>query len=142
MGRTRARLCAFPLRHLVEIMRPLPITRLSGTADFVLGLSVIRGVPTPVVDLGGLLFGAEPAEPARFVTLRLGEGRSAALALEEVLGVRDLSDTSGPLPPLLAGASAEAISSVASLDAELLLVLEAARVVPDSVWLRLDAEPT
>lgn len=135
---TRARLCALPLAHVVETMRPLAVAPLAGAPPFVRGLAVIRGTPLPVVDLGALLFGSEPASPTRFVTLRLGP-RGVALALEAVLGVRDLPGTLTSLPPLLSGASAEAISAIGRLDEQLLLLLNAARLVPDSLaW--FDAE--
>jgi purine-binding chemotaxis protein CheW len=120
-------------------MRPLPVTPLAGAPAFVQGLSVIRGTPVPVVDLGALLSGSDPAKPTRFVTLRL-DGRCVALAVEGVLGIRELPGTLSSLPPLLADASAEAVSALGILDAELVLVLEAARLVPDSVGKERDAE--
>jgi chemotaxis signal transduction protein len=45
-----ARACAFPLHHVAETMRPLPIKHVAGTPGFVCGVSVIHGTPTPVVD--------------------------------------------------------------------------------------------
>jgi purine-binding chemotaxis protein CheW len=129
--RARGRLCALPLAHVAEAMRPLPVEPVAGAPAFVLGLARIRGAATPVVDLGALL--GAPGEPAatRFLTLRLG-GRAAALAVEEVLGVRELGAASGPLPPLLAGAPAEAVAEVGALDGELLFVLEAGSLVPEA----------
>ena len=50
-----ARACALPLHHVAETMRPLPIEAVVGTPSFVCGVSVIYGVPTPVVDLKPLL---------------------------------------------------------------------------------------
>ena len=41
-----ARACAFPLHHVAETMRPLPIEAVVGTPSFVCGVSVIYGVPT------------------------------------------------------------------------------------------------
>ena len=73
--RVCTRLCAVPLAHVVETMRPLPVERIAGMPSFVRGVSIIRGVPTPVVDLGVVL--GTPGEAAeRFVTLRLGFGKS------------------------------------------------------------------
>ena len=137
--RARARLCALPLQHVIETMRPLPVEPFAGAPPFVRGLALIRGRPVPVVDVGALVSASEPANPTRFVTLRVGD-RRVALALESVLGIRALPDAMSGLPPLLTDASAEAVSAVSALDAELLLVLEAARLVPDSLWLGLDAE--
>lgn len=119
-------------------MRPLPVTPLARSPAFVRGLSVIRGGPVPVVDLGALLGGSDPEKATRFVTLRL-DGRCVALAVDGVLGVQDLTGTLSSLPPLLADASAEAVSALGVLDAELVFVLEAARLVPDSVWQALEA---
>ena len=48
-----ARACAIPLDYVAETMRPLPIEPVAGTPGFVRGVSVIRGAPTPVVDLKG-----------------------------------------------------------------------------------------
>jgi purine-binding chemotaxis protein CheW len=137
--RARTRLCAVPLAQVVETLRPLPVMALAGAPPFVAGLSIIRGAPVPVVDVGALLPGSEPPRPTRFVLLRLEE-RRVALALEGVLGVEELPGTLQSLPALLAGASAAAVAAVGTLDAELLLVLEAARAVPESVWRELDAE--
>lgn len=139
------RVCALPLTHVRETMRPLPVERIAGAPEFVLGLSVIRGKAVPVVDLA-LLLGASRSEGAarRFLTLELGE-RDVALAVGDVLGVREL-DTSqlSALPPLVDGAQAEMVEALGTLDAQLLRVLRAASVLPDSTWAALsgrEAQP-
>jgi purine-binding chemotaxis protein CheW len=137
--RARTRLCAVPIESLVETMRPLPITPFPGTPSFVRGVARIRGVAVPVIDLGVLLGSPEPARPTRFITLRLADHR-VALAVEEVLGLRQLLAEIHPeLPPLLAHADQEAVAAIGMLDAELLLSLEASRIVPESLWSLLDA---
>jgi purine-binding chemotaxis protein CheW len=136
--RARARLCALPLLHVVETMRPLQIDRLAGMPEFVLGLSMIRGESTLVVDCATLLGDGRAANPGRFVTLRTGE-RTVALAVEEVLGITDLSAALRDLPPLLRDASHEVIAAIGTLDAELLLVLNSAQLVPHAVWQAFDA---
>jgi purine-binding chemotaxis protein CheW len=127
-------------------MRPLPIEPLLGTPAFVLGLAIIRGFPTPVVDARQLL--GSPASPtirtvfassARFVSLKLGD-RTAALAVDAVLDIRSLpKETLSDIAPLLRGGDAELVSLIGALDARLLLVLEAAQLVPDSVWSAITA---
>ena len=88
--RARDRWCAVPVEHVLETMRPLPVQPLRGAPDFVLGVSTIRGVPTPVVDLGHLLFGPlAGSAPAGFVALRLAT-RRAVLAVDRIVGVRTL----------------------------------------------------
>lgn len=137
--RVRRQYAALSVLDVIETMRPLPVEALAGAPSFVRGLSVVRGVPVPVVDLGALLGVAEPASPDRFVTLRTGR-RHVALAVEAVLGVRRLSESAlRELPPLLGGASAEAVSAVGTLDGQLLFVLSTARIVPESVWAVLDS---
>jgi purine-binding chemotaxis protein CheW len=132
--RIGSRIGALTLKDVLEVMRPLPIEPLAGTPPFVLGLAIVRGVPTPVIDAGRLLGRIGLASPARFVSLRLGE-RTAALAVDAVLDVRSLpAGTVADIPPLLREAGADVASAIGALDTELLLVLEAARLVPESIW--------
>lgn len=139
--RVGAPLCALPLSAVVETMRPLPVEPLAGMPSFVRGLSVIRGAPVPVVDAGALLGTGEASRPTRFVTLRAGE-RRVALAVEEVIGIRALPpDSLEALPPLLRDASAEVVSLVGTLDAELLVVLGQGKIVPDAAWKATEAQP-
>jgi purine-binding chemotaxis protein CheW len=144
--RIGSRIGALALADVRETMRPLPIEPLMGTPPFVLGLAIIRGIPTPVVDAGRLI-GPPPMpptpivlpSPARFVSLKLGE-RTAALAVDAVLDIRSLpAETLSDIPPLLLGADAQLVSVIGALDAKLLLVLETARLVPDSVWSTIKA---
>lgn len=133
--------CAFalPLLHVVETMRPLPIEPLADTPPFVLGVALIRGSVTPIIDVAQLIGTAGHAAPARFVTLDIA-GRQVALAVERVTGVRTLPRLllEDP-PPLLQHADAGAVAAISALDAELLIVLRSARLVPDSLWSAVDA---
>jgi purine-binding chemotaxis protein CheW len=115
-------------------MRPLPIEALPSAPSFVLGLAMVRGTPTPVLDVGSLVGCAEPRATTRFVTLHLGD-RSVALAVEAVLGVRTLDGgTLVELPPLLGASSEELALALGRLDDRLLLVLRTAKLVPEEVW--------
>jgi purine-binding chemotaxis protein CheW len=133
------RLCALPLSQVGETLRPLPIMPLPGMPACVLGVSTLRGEAVPVIALSALL-GAVPAPPGRFVSLRL-DGRSAALAVDEVLGVHALpAALLDQTPPLLDGGADAQVASIGIRDAEVMLVLRAARIVPEAVWAAL-AEP-
>lgn len=125
--RARGRSCALPLAHVVETLRPLPAAPVEGAPAFVRGVSVIRGLPVTVVDLGALLSGAGGGEPERFVTLRVPD-RPVALAVDAVVGVRTLP-TAGLRPLLVAGG--EPARAVARLDEALLAVLSSARLAPE-----------
>jgi purine-binding chemotaxis protein CheW len=120
-------------------MRPLPVESITGMPSFVRGVSIIRGVPTPVVDLGAVL-GALGGAAERIVTLRLGD-RQVALSVDAVLGVRDL-DVSAlqELPPLLRGASKDVLEAIGTLDEQFLMVLRAGWELPDEVWQVLAAQ--
>jgi purine-binding chemotaxis protein CheW len=132
--------CALPLHHVAETLRPLPIKPVAGTPSFVRGVSVIRGTPTPVVDLKALLENGENSPSyGRFVTLKLDD-RRVAIGVDSVVGLRNLDSAQlGDLPPLLRDVSADLIESFRARDEELLLVLHAARIVPDDVWTTLAA---
>jgi purine-binding chemotaxis protein CheW len=138
--RVETRLCALPIGHVVEIMRPLPVEPVVGTPHFVQGLAVVRGAPVPVIDAARLLSGSS-TRAERFVTI-MAAGRCIALAVSAVLGVRPLpSDSLVELPPLLHDAGADVIAAIGLLDAELLLVLRSARLLPDEAWAAVEAAP-
>ena len=119
---------AIPIEHVIETLRPLPVTHLAGAPSFVSGVAIIRGEPLPVITPG------EESVVERFVVVRVGT-RRAALAVGRVLGIRDISlETAGELPPIFRGAKgADAIAKIGSLDAQLLVVLDVVRLVPESV---------
>jgi purine-binding chemotaxis protein CheW len=122
--------CALPLDRVSEIFRPLPIEPVADAPRAVLGLAIIRGVPLPVVDLG-LLIADCACRPERMVALDTGS-RRLALVADEVIGIR-VFDASAfeALPPLLQDAANERVAAIGTHDAELLLVLRTARLLPD-----------
>lgn len=132
-----ASVCALPIAQVGETLRPLPVEPLAGLPAFVLGVAIIRGAATPVLDASRLIGAPQQSESERFVTLKLGE-RAAALAVGNVLGVRALPGAEQELPPLLRDVAAEAVHTIGRLDGQLLWVLESARLVPDSVWQALE----
>lgn len=128
--RTDAHHFALPMSHVVETMRMLPIESIAGAPAMVCGLSIIRGVPTPVVD-AALLFGNAPGRRERLVTLRVGR-RIVALAAQAVIGAWTVpEDELAALPPLLGDAGA--VAALKPLDQDLVFFLHAARIVPDDV---------
>jgi purine-binding chemotaxis protein CheW len=122
--------CAIPVEHVVETMRPLPVEPLGRGPAYVLGLAVIRGVPTIVIDLAELL-GTRASARARYVLVRTGE-RVAALLVDAVDGVSPLAAAElAALPPLARSTAGDVIAAVGAVDAGLVLVLEAARLVSE-----------
>jgi len=134
--RAGAHLCAIPIEHVIETMRAQPIEPIAGAPPYVLGLSLIRGAPTPVVDTG-LLIGGTTTRRERFITVKSGE-RTIALLAEAVVGISAIAlDKLGQLPPLLGDAAAKTIEAVGTRDAELLFFLRTARLVPEDLLDRL-----
>ena len=132
-------LVALPVEHVVEIMRMLPLEPFAGAPIYVRGLSIIRGAPAPVVDVGVIL-GGKITRSARLVAVR-GPARIVALAVDEVIGLTAIAaDALGRLPPLLQEVAADAISAIGARDVELLVFLRAGRLVPEDLFARLDAE--
>ncbi|WP_245674220.1 chemotaxis protein CheW [Actinoplanes rectilineatus] len=125
--------CALPLDEVVETMRPLVTRPLAGTAPYVLGLAILRGAPSPVIDVTRLLTGAE-GEIERYVTVRAGRG-TIALGTGPVLGVQEI-EVEPPEGPsaLFSGVSKSLIAAVGTVGDEPLLLLHSISAVPDEVW--------
>jgi purine-binding chemotaxis protein CheW len=130
--RAGSMLCALRLADVIETMRPLGTRPLAGTPAFVRGVSIVRGVPTPVVDVARLL-GGERAEVCRFVAVRTERG-PVVFATGPVLGVRITAPGDGSGHPGLLGAAGRLVAGVGTLDGETVLLLQSMRVVPDEVW--------
>jgi purine-binding chemotaxis protein CheW len=137
--RVGGKVCGIALPHVIETMRPLPVEPLAHLPESMLGLSMIRGRPTPVLDGRRLLGGSSPSPARRFVSLRLGQDRKIALAVDDVIGVRQvLLSALRELPALVGDQGSSAVSRLGALDQELLVVLEHARILPDAVWRLLE----
>jgi purine-binding chemotaxis protein CheW len=131
-------LCALPLEHVEEAMRQMPVETIAGVPSFVRGLAVVRGVPIAVVDAGSLLTGVA-SHATRFVTVKTGS-RRIALAVDAVVGVVEIPPGSlEALPLLFQDVRPDVISAVATLDADLLLVLQVTRLIPEELWAVLEA---
>lgn len=138
--RSGAVLCALGLEHVAETMRPLPVEPVPDMPAFLLGVAIIRGAVVPVVDVARLLGAPGDIAVTRFVTVRLG-ARQVAFAVAGVLGVRTLNAESiARIPLLLHEVDHSSVAAIGSLDAELLLVLQGARIIPESLWQALDAQ--
>jgi len=106
---------------------------------FVRGLSIIRGTPFPVVDAGSFLGRKEQRPATRFVTLRISDTRGIALAVDEVMGVRELDPSVlQQMPSLLQSADSETIEAIGTLEGELLIVLRASKMLSEEIWQSLE----
>lgn len=145
-------LCAMPLSDVVETMRPLPTRRPADCPPYLRGISIVRGVPVPVVtaaallaagDRGGVDHEAAPdgADTVRFITVRSRRG-VAAVATGAVVGVWEAPtgtapDGTGRRPP-----DAGPVTAVTVRDGEPLLLVRGASLVPDAAWAVLEGGGT
>jgi purine-binding chemotaxis protein CheW len=123
-------------------MRPLPIRPLAAASPSVLGVAILRGRPTPVLDVAQLVTGAASAAITRFVCVRVDSSakqeRIVALAVDEVLAATRLSDAQlGALPPLIGQAQQEIVAAVGRFDLELMVVLKTAHLLTDDAWTQI-----
>jgi purine-binding chemotaxis protein CheW len=138
--RAGALLCALRLDEVIETMRPLAVQPLAGTPPFVRGIAIMRGAPTPVIDVARLLGGHE-AQATRFVAVRTDRG-PVAFATGAVLGIRPTVTATGTHHTgLLGTAPAHLVAAIGTVDAEPLIQLQSMRVVPDEVWAAAAGDP-
>jgi purine-binding chemotaxis protein CheW len=137
--RVRSKTCALPLECLIEVMRPLSVEPLGEMPPFVRGMAIVRGVPLLVVDAAALLDKADESRPTRWIALKTG-ARSMVLAVDAIAGIRSIGAISlAELPPLLEESGRDIVSSIGAIDREFLVVLRAARLVPDAIWRTLES---
>jgi purine-binding chemotaxis protein CheW len=139
---------AIPISHVIEVTRPLAVTRLPDAPSWVSGVAVLRGIATPVIDARKLLAGAaesgeapSPPPPAtRWVALRIDD-RRVALAVDAVLRAHSLApEMSQEVPPLLG--STRAITALGTLDKKLLMVLAGARLLASDAFASMEGYAT
>jgi purine-binding chemotaxis protein CheW len=137
--RTGTHLWAVPLRQVLEVMRALPIKAVSGAPSYVVGLSIIRGAPLPVVDIGMMISG-QATRIERMIAVRTGN-RTVALAAEAVPGIWTADKQKlGRLPPLFRDIATDVIAAIGTLDAELLFLLRDTSIVSEDTLRSLDPE--
>lgn len=125
--------CSLPLGEVVETMRPLTIRPLADLPPFVRGVSIMRGVPAPVIDVALLLSG-QAAQISRFIAVRCALG-TLAFATGDVSGIWAVGPDADSHPArLLTGASAALVDAVATFDAEPLLMLSGGGLVDPKIW--------
>lgn len=120
--------CAVPLSLVREIMRPLPIRTVAGLLPAVLGMSVVRGAPIPVVSLSRLLHQPQ-ANATRFVVLRTA-GRDCALAVEQVHDIASMSAADWEAMPSLFS-RVESAAEIHAEDQDLVVSLNMARLMAE-----------
>lgn len=128
-----------PIDRVREIVRYIQVTPVADVPEAVAGAIDVRGEILAVVD-ARCRFGKPVTPPRRgtaIVLVRTAD-RSVGLVVDEVLDVlgvtRDLLTTPGGM-----FARAEAIVAIATLDAEIVQIVDLERVLDAVQWQRIDA---
>lgn len=120
--------CALPVSLVREIMRPLRVRTVSGLEPAVLGVSVVRGRPIPVVSLSRLLRQPE-REEKRFVLLRT-PGRDCVLSVETVHAISSVrTDLWQTMPRIFS--RIDAAEQIVPEDSDLMISLRMARLIAE-----------
>jgi purine-binding chemotaxis protein CheW len=133
--------CALSLQGLGEVMRPQPVDPVGGLPDFVDGVSIIRGVPLPVINLPRLLCGltSPGGSQERFVTAE-SDGQPLALRVDEVAGIYPLAEEMWRnLPSLLDGLQSEHVAALGNHDGHVVMLLRRANLLSEADWARLQS---
>jgi purine-binding chemotaxis protein CheW len=136
--RVEGRRFALPIESVEEVMRPLSVEPLADVPAFVVGVSIVRGEPTPVVDLAALVRGPARDRAAvdakRMITVKTAGARRVGVLVGEVVGVQRVPVLDAvELPSLLADAEAGVLETLGRLDGALLTVLRLGHALPSAV---------
>jgi purine-binding chemotaxis protein CheW len=117
---------AFPIEQIQEIVLLDQITQTPQVADYVEGVSNLRGAIIPIINLRKL-FGLAPKPPdgeTRTIVVNMGE-RTIGCTVDMVSQVIRIPDESiQPAPEAVAGDGANYISGFAKLDDRLVILLD------------------
>lgn len=138
LARFEKLLFCLPICDVAEVLRPLPIEPLSELPIFIKGISIIREVPVPVIDMG-LLFGISSTQsPSRLIVLNLPE-RRVALTADEVIGIKEIEPTFlQDALPILGKVRSEIVSAIGVMDSRLLVTLKGGHIVSEEVWNKIN----
>ncbi len=116
---------AFPIQQIQEIVMPGKVTRTPQVADYVEGVSNLRGTIIPIISLRRL-FGFEPKptdEATRTVVVNVGKRTMGCVVDSVTQVIRIPQETIQPPPEVVVGRETAYISGFAKLNDRLLVVL-------------------
>lgn len=114
-----------------SIERIMPITRVPGTPPFIKGVTNLRGVVTPVIDLKSRFRNQTTkfTDSSRIIIIYLDE-LTVGIIVDEANDVIDIPEqTIEPQPEVINSVEADYISGVAKIDKRLLILLDLEKVL-------------
>jgi chemotaxis signal transduction protein len=127
---------ALPGREVERITPLVSLAPLPGAPPYVAGLMNLAGESLPVADLTALITGkpSRPWNSTRIVVAAPGQGRKAGFLAERLLKAVHL-DPAAIAPP--GAPAAPYLRGVATLEGELIEIIDLARTVPPELLLSL-----
>lgn len=115
---------ALGIAQVREIIRPPAVTRLPHAAEFIEGVTNLRGEVIPVVDLRKRLGVSGTAADSRVVVAEMG-GDKVGLRVDAVTEVRRIAPSDvQPPPESVAGIRSEFLKGVGKVDGRLLILID------------------
>jgi purine-binding chemotaxis protein CheW len=124
---------AIPVEQVRSIEKIQHITRVPGVASYIKGVINLRGVVTPIVDLGKRfdLDESENSDSTRIIIAVFAD-IEVGLIVDAANDVLDISkDSIEPTPEIVGGSEAEYINGVVKIDKRLLILLDLEKVMMD-----------
>lgn len=122
---------AVSVRQVGSIERILPITRVPGTPSFIKGVTNLRGVVTPIIDLKTRFRNKTTSftNASRIIIVYLDE-LMVGIIVDEANDVIDIKeDAIEPKPEVIHSVEVDYISGVAKVDERLLVLLDLEKVL-------------
>lgn len=122
---------AVSVSQVGSIERVLPITRVPGTPPFVKGVTNLRGVITPVIDLKTRFRNetTEFTDSSRIIIVYLDD-LTVGIIVDEANDVLDIPERAiEPKPEVINSVDVDYISGVAKIDKRLLILLDLDKVL-------------
>ncbi|MFD1417000.1 chemotaxis protein CheW [Oceanobacillus jeddahense] len=122
---------AVHVQQIVSIERALSLTQVPRTPDFLKGVTEMRGVMTPIIDLRERLElgGVEITDQTRTLVVQV-EDMQIGMAVDQATEVKDIpASLIKPAPKLVGEINDTFLLGVATIDDELILLLDLEQII-------------
>ncbi|MCR8982320.1 chemotaxis protein CheW [Brevibacillus laterosporus] len=116
----------FPLENVLEIVKPMPITKVPKSPEYVEGVINLRGDILAILQIRKMfgLPSIELTEESRFIVLKI-DGFEAGIVVDGVSEVAKIAHSSiKTAPPVVAGLAGSNLAGIAQEGERLLLLLD------------------
>lgn len=117
---------AVDIHQVISIERLQKLTEVPRTSKFIKGVTQIRDVTTPIIDLKERLYmpESEVTDDFRILVIQFNE-MQIGLIIDAAEEVKDIANSAiQPAPPIIGGVKQTFVKGIAKLEEELLIILE------------------